>query len=251
MGDALDQAVASWFTMMRVLATALPTGVLMRQGAAVAMITGLRVPALNVVMTETVEPDVTAMSELAAKVRTVDLPWSIQVRGGVGTDMRELAMANGLSGRRTVPLMVCEAGEAHLRGREIPGAAVVRVGAADRPKHGRALDLGFETGGDVLAPLTEDAVLDAPGWVAYAAEIDGEQVATALGVRCEAAVGLFNVSVLPHMRGRGLGRIIIERVLADAFGAGATLAFLHSFPMAEPLYHSMGFRVAETWTVFS
>jgi len=251
MSDALDQAVASWFTTMRVLTTTIPTGTLTRQGAAVAMVTGLRVPALNVVMTETVEPDVAAMSDLAAKVRTEDLPWSIQARGGVGTDITELAMVNGLSGRSALPLMICEVGEARLHGREIPGAAVVRVGAADRPKHGRVLDLGFETGGDVLTPLTEDVVLDAPGWVAYAAEVGGEQVATALGVRCGSAVGVFNVAVLPHMRGRGLGRLICERVLTDALGSGATLAFLHSSPMAEPLYRSMGFRVAETWTVFS
>jgi hypothetical protein len=53
------------------------------------------------------------------------------------------------------------------------------------------------------------------------------------------------------VRSRGLGRIITERVIADGSEAGATLAYLHSSPMAEQLYRSMGFRVTETWTTFS
>jgi GNAT superfamily N-acetyltransferase len=215
------------------------------------MITGLGVPTLNTVVAETVEPDVAAMSDLAAKVGATGLPWSIQVRRDGGAVVEDLARANGLSGRETVPFMICGADEVRLDGRDVPGVPVVRVGAAGRREHGRALDLGFETGGDVLVPLAEATVMDAPGWIAYAAEIDGEQVATALGVRHGAVVGVFNVSVLPRMRNRGLGRVITERVLADGFEAGATLAYLQSTPMAEHLYRSMGFYVAETWTVFS
>jgi hypothetical protein len=198
MHEAPDRAVAAWITTMSA-AAALPVGRLTRQGTAVSVISGLRVPTLNTVVSTTVEPDVAALSGLAAKLRTEDLPWSIQIRGGPGADVARLAMASGLSGRRTLPFMICDAGEARLSARAVPGAAVVRVGAADRRAHGRALDLGFDTGGDVLAPIAESTALDAPGW----------------------------------------------------FAAGATLAYLHSSLMAEQLHRSMGFRVAETWTVFS
>jgi GNAT superfamily N-acetyltransferase len=251
MSDALEQAIASFFTAMEVLTTSLPEGVLVRQGATVAMITGLRAPALNAVVTESVEPDVAAISDLATAVRTTSLPWSIQVRGGVGGGLTDLAVANGLPGRRALPFMICAAERTRLRHREVPGASVTRVGVTGWKEHGRALDLGFETGGDVLAPFTEGTALDTPGWVAYAVEIDGAQVATALGVHHEATVGVFNVSVLPGLRGRGLGRIITERVLTEGFDAGATLAYLQPSLMAEPMYRSMGFDVAETWTVFS
>jgi hypothetical protein len=250
MSDALEQAVASWFATMRAVATALPGGTVTQRGTTVAMITGLRVATLNTVVTETVEPDLAAIAGLAAEVGTSGLPWSIQVRDALDGEVADLAMANGLSGRMSLPLMICEAADVRFRGREIAESAVVQLGVTGWHEHGRVLDLGFETGGDVLAPLAEGSALVAPGWAVYAAQIEGEQVATALGVQRAGTLGVFNVSVVPRLRGRGLGRIITERVLADGFAAGATFAFLHSSPMAEPLYRSMGFHVAETWNVF-
>ncbi|MFE1850444.1 hypothetical protein [Streptomyces sp. NPDC059489] len=43
---------------------------------------------------------------------------------------------------------------------------------------------------------------------------------------------------------------IAAAVLSDAYRNGARTAFLHASPMGVPLYRAMGFRLAESWTVF-
>jgi len=58
-----------------------------------------------------------------------------------------------------------------------------------------------------------------------------------------------NISVPEHHRRRGYGRLATAAVLRDAYASGARTAFLHSSPMAVPLYEGMGFRTAGNWTV--
>ena len=71
------------------------------------------------------------------------------------------------------------------------------------------------------------------------------------GSQNRGVVGVYNIAVAPAARGRGLGRAITERVVADGIAAGADAAYLHASDLGRPLYESMGFRLVETWTVFS
>jgi len=52
----------------------------------------------------------------------------------------------------------------------------------------------------------------------------------------------------PAYRGRGDGRAITSRIVADGIPRGADLAHLQSSEDGYPLYQSMGFRTVETWT---
>jgi hypothetical protein len=99
---------------------------------------------------------------------------------------------------------------------------------------------GFEAPIDVFASLMGGNVLDAPGVTGYLAEVDGRPAATGLGVMSGGAVGVFNISVVPSARRRGLGRAMTVLVMADGFAAGADAAFLHPSRAGLPLYESLG-----------
>jgi GNAT superfamily N-acetyltransferase len=49
---------------------------------------------------------------------------------------------------------------------------------------------------------------------------------------------VYNVAVLPAYRGRGYGRLMTERGMADAFGKGTTAAIRHT---------TTGFRSTGRW----
>ena len=60
--------------------------------------------------------------------------------------------------------------------------------------------------------------------------------------------GVFNIATVPAYRGRGYGRAVTSRIVADGVARGADLAYLQSSEDGYPLYESMGFRTVETWT---
>jgi GNAT superfamily N-acetyltransferase len=72
-------------------------------------------------------------------------------------------------------------------------------------------------------------------------------VACAMVVLEDGWAGVFDVVVRKDLRGKGLGRLIMERTLAEAAAAGARRSYLQVMDENRPavsLYQSMGFRLA-------
>jgi ribosomal protein S18 acetylase RimI-like enzyme len=90
-----------------------------------------------------------------------------------------------------------------------------------------------------------------PGGVPYLAREDGQVVAVGFGVFGDRIAGVFNIATVPAYRGRGYGRAITSRIVADGIDRGADLAYLQSSEDGYPLYQSMGFRTVESWTYLS
>lgn len=97
----------------------------------------------------------------------------------------------------------------------------------------------------------------APAFAASRAELrhwvvreDGRCVAAASTVVRDGVAGLYNVSVVPDARGRGLGREVSVAALAGARDDGAHAAVLHATRDGLPIYERLGFRAVErVWTV--
>lgn len=53
---------------------------------------------------------------------------------------------------------------------------------------------------------------------------------------------LMNVFALPRLRGRGIGRRVVEFLVDDARSRKTDKIYLESSEVARPLYHSIGFR---------
>jgi predicted acetyltransferase len=73
-------------------------------------------------------------------------------------------------------------------------------------------------------------------------------VATGFNIAAGDHVGMFNGSVPPQHRGNGFYRALVTARLRHAVASGARYAFAQNTPMSRPLYESLGFRLAETWT---
>jgi N-acetylglutamate synthase len=168
-----------------------------------------------------------------------------------------------------------------LTGVEAPGADAVLAGLGFRevePTLALVADLAAGPGGPDPAP--DPAVDTAPAadeaWIAaacgaYGGEkadgtglknivsridppaafgrltLDGRPLAWGLAVAERGDLGLSNIVVHPDARGRGLGRRLVEALVAWGAGAGAARAYLQvrdTNAAAIGLYRSMGFREA-------
>jgi ribosomal protein S18 acetylase RimI-like enzyme len=249
-----NELAAAWFDVMTRMCDATPKGWHTVHGDALTLVSGAAIPSLNAAISTT--PDSTAASgqaldEAASEVAGTGLPWSLIVRGAASDTAVALAVRYGLTEREDVLLMGCAAADVAPRSGPASGSLIRPVGAASAVSYADALAEGFEVPGDVFGSLMSGAVLDAPGFTCYLAEADGSPTATGMGVQGDGVIGVFNVSVVPSARSRGLGRAMTQRVMADGFAAGADTAYLNPSQQGLALYESMGFRVIETWTTFT
>lgn len=246
-----DRAASAWIGAMIGLITATPRGWLSKRGDAFGIVARSSIPALNAAVTLGDDPDLAALDEVAAEVADLALPWSIIASGSATEPVAELAHRYGLTARRPQPMMSCARADAQLRSDDVAARAVRRARAVDRDRYATALTEGFGSPAGAFDSFRDGAILDTPGITAYLAEAGGHDVATGLGLSSGGMIGVFNVAVVRGHRGRGLGRAMTARIMADGFSAGLDTAYLQASPDGRALYESMGFRVVETWTIFS
>ena len=106
------------------------------------------------------------------------------------------------------------------------------------------VDLAFQNFDHELQHFTTEYA--APSGAFILAEDAGRYVAC-IGLRqfSEGIGEIKRLYVAPAARGRGLGRLLVERIIADARGIGYGSLLLDTLPFmkeAQSLYRSMGFR---------
>jgi ribosomal protein S18 acetylase RimI-like enzyme len=254
MTDDADRAAKALIAAFRLLVDRLP-GMHEQQVApgVISLMSGLPIATLNGVFTDAVRPDVTELDRAAAGVAGLPLPWSIQFRGEPEPAAERVAARYGLTARTTRPLMVYHPAQDQQPppARASAAASVVVAGHQDQAEYAAALATGFEAPPEIMAPYSSPEAFALPGAVPYLAREDGQVVAVGFGLFGEGTAGVFNIATVPGYRGRGYGRAVTSRIVADGVDREADLVYLQSSEDGYPLYESMGFRAVETWTYLS
>jgi GNAT superfamily N-acetyltransferase len=243
-----EAVVKAFFETMTLLTSTLPGAYLRNgDGGTKLVFTNVPIPTLNVVAVDH-EPDLGEVEAFARELSGNGLPWSIQVRGDAGPELRQLAGRHGLTAADTLPPRVWDA-ESPLPPAGVPDGTEVRtVSAAESGLFAAALAEGFGMPREIADVFSLPELLGSEGATAFVLERDGEAVATGFNVLIGGHVGLFNGSVPPRHRGNGYYRALVTARLRHAVAAGARHAYTQNTPMSQPLYESLGFRPAETWT---
>jgi ribosomal protein S18 acetylase RimI-like enzyme len=254
MSDDADHAATALIAALRTLADSLP-GMHEKQTApgVISLMSGLPLATLNGVFTDAARPDVTEIDRAAAGLAGLPLPWSIQFRGEPEPAAERVAARYGLTARTTLPLMLYGPATDPQAppARESAAARVRAAGPEDRADYTAALAAGMEAPPEMMTPFGSAEAFALPGGVPYLARDDGQVVSVGFGVFAEGITGIFNIATRPAYRGRGYGRAVTSRIVADGIARGADLAYLQSSEDGYPLYQSMGFRTVETWTYLS
>lgn len=207
-------------------------------------------PGLNGVWAEDgAAPDVVdEVEEAIAEVEALGGPCWIEVRAGRTPAVELLARRLGFTDEEALPGMVLRPSEfvdvrdpklTFSRAHDAAGLSVAAtVGAA-----------GFEVPRELIEALYTPRVAALPGLSIYVGYADGHPVSTAMTWAGDGAVGIYNVATPPEHRGRGYGRAVTSKAVADGFAAGADLAWLQASQLGQPVYRAMGFRQVETYLI--
>ena len=197
------------------------------------------------------------VTEILAPFRDRSLPMLWSVSPSVRPrDLGDVLQACGLAANEPMAGMAIE-----LNGlpdaSAVPGLTVERVAGVDgldlwgRLYHGGfGLPDGFA---DTFVATFKRAGVDGP-FRHYVGLLQGEPVACStmsLGAgacpeRSRRVAGLWHITTLPHVRGRGIGGEMTLAPLRDARAAGYRLGTLYAAPMGKSVYLRLGFREYHT-----
>ena len=246
---AADAAVNAYYET-EARATEYIPGAYAREGAAGTRLVVWTIPdpPFNVVRVDH-QRDLREVAAFAQEISATGLPWSFQVRGDVDPELEQLAARYGKTGTSTHPLLLWDAGSLPALPAALPdGATVRKVSGKDSEVFAAALAAGFGVPEDVARLLSQPDLLDAPGITGFLLDLRGEAVATGINVLAGRYAGMYSGSVPPRHRGNGYYRALVTARLADAAARGARHAVATNSPMSRPLFESVGFRHAVTWT---
>lgn len=188
-----------------------------------------------------------ALEEAIAEVEASGgWPW-VQTRSGHDRTQRA-AVELGLTEREIVPGMVMRPDE--LVAPPDGGLAIDLIAADEVATANAVLAASFGAPIELFDPfLAACTALDETSW--YVGRVDGEIVATAVGVTMDDVTGVFNVATAPEHRGRGHGIALTAHVVQDGFAGGARLAFLQSSELGHGVYRRLGFRDVEEYVLLT
>lgn len=242
-----DVVAAALAATWQHLTGALPGAWVLRNGGAIAWVSGVALPTLNGVWAEGVDPDPDAVAGLLDRVKATGLPHCLQLRPGASPALAGLAAARATSLEMEVPLMVMEDPAAVSRARAPTGLALRELSPEQAGLHASVAAAGFEVPEEPFVQLMRPDLLRLPGVRCYLGEIEGRAVTTGLGVTLGDFVGVFNVATPPAHRRQGYGAAVTVRAVADGLAAGAKWSWLQSSPPGHATYARLGFQTAETW----
>jgi ribosomal protein S18 acetylase RimI-like enzyme len=236
--------------MWRLTADAIPGGWVDEREGAAAVFTGIQVGGFNGVWTTSrdVAPDV--VDDLLGRVAATGAPYSLHLREGTAAALEQIARARGMFLDSEEPVMILP-DRSLLDAAQQSGVRIRQLGTNEGRVHAQIAAAVFGDDVEVAQAGATPAILSSPGLRCYAAEVDGEPVATAMGVTHVGCLAVFAVATLPQHRRRGYGSALTARAVTDGFAAGACWAWLQASTEGAGLYERLGFRAVETVAVWN
>jgi N-acetylglutamate synthase len=247
MAAGADAAAAAVGATWEHLTSAVPGAWSLRDGGAIAWVSGVALPTLNGVWAERADPDPDAVAALLDRVTATGLPYCLQLRPGASPPLAGLAVARAMILAEEIPLMVMADPAAVMRARPPAGLELRELSPEQAWLHAAAAAAGFGVPAELFVQLITPGILRLPGVRCYLGECDGEAVTTGLGVTLGDFTGVFDIATPPEHRRHGYGAAVTARAVADGLAAGAKWSWLQSTAAGYATYARLGFQTVETW----
>jgi N-acetylglutamate synthase len=223
-----------------------PAGWTERGPGAIGGVTGVPVPTLNGVWAYRQDAGRGAVAGLLERVAAGGMPHCLQFARRSTGELSGLAEERGMRRDADVPLMVLTS-EVEFPQLDQGDLVIDELEPREAAVHAELAAAGFNAPVDAFLGLMTPAVMERPGVRAYVGKVDGEPVATAVGISLEKHVGIFNVATLPPHRRRGYGAAITARAVRDGLDHGARWSWLQSSPAGYSVYENLGFKLQQSW----
>lgn len=211
-------------------------GATRRFGGATAMVSGIDHPNFNAV-SPMGPTNADEISDALAYLKGLGPPYSAMLIRGEDDYLGPTLRAAGMSAVYEIPAMVC----LDFRPVSWPDG-LIRVDGPDAVDAHRQLIVdSFKLPPDLVAALVGTDLVSHPMASVVAGYVGGHPVTTALSIRIDDIIAVFNVATDQNHRGKGYGAAATAAVMEPSFTAGATAAVLQSSPSGLSVYQSLGF----------
>jgi GNAT superfamily N-acetyltransferase len=117
--------------------------------------------------------------------------------------------------------------------------------------HIRTAARGFGLDEGLVRSFLDPRLLDEPGVRYYVGYVDGEPVATGVGIATGRTIGVYNIATVESARRRGYGAAMTVRAVLDGRAAGCDVAVLQASTMGLPIYERLGYRTVVSYRAFA
>lgn len=229
-----------------------PNGVVRHEGGVALLASGVALRLFNQVMIEDETATPERVADAITAIRAGGFRYLVHLRDGVDDRFVPLVAGMGLvepeggdvmPGMTLYPIPDGPPGPVEFDIRQIGDLA----GFDD---HIRIAALGFGIDEGLVRSFLVPRQLDQPGVRYYVGYVDGEPVATGVGIATGRTIGVYNIATVESARRRGYGAAMTARVARDGRAAGCDVAALQASEMGRPIYERLGYRTVVRYRAF-
>lgn len=229
-----------------------PNGIVRREGGVALLASGVAIRLFNQVLIEDATATSDAVADAVAAMRASSFRYLVHLRDGVDDAFVPLMADLGLVETDPEDAMPGMALEPITDGAPIPSELDLRRidDAAGFDDHTRTAALGFGLDEALIRSFLDPRQLDEPGVRYYVGYVDGEPVATGVGIATGRTIGVYNIATIESARRRGYGAAMTVRAALDGRAAGCDVAILQASSMGRPIYERLGYRTVVRYRAF-
>ncbi len=240
--DAASRTDEMIFAGMSRMVEHLPVGSLARFGGVSALITGVAHPSFNTTWSPSPQATPDDLGAAIDRLANGGYPYSAEVRADTDDRFLEVLIAHGFTFIHTTPAMLTD----RPSGLPWPDDLELVTGPEAQADHEALLVSAFGLDPHLVTALVKPGLFTDPRVSVVVGRADGVPATTALSVRVDDVVAVYNVATDSAFRGRGFGAAATAAVIDPGFRDGATAAVLQSSEMGFRVYESLGFTTVLT-----
>lgn len=229
----------AYLNSFEVIAESVPNGSVTRFGEAFAVVTYSPMSLFNHVLIEGPTARVDDLDSAIAAIEQTGLPFMVSLRVGRDEHLAALVRsADFTPSDHVLPGMAL-----HPLPERHPGADLeIRSDIEAHGDHCRVASKGFGIPIEHVELMMTPEMARRDDVRFYTGYVDGQPVASSLGLLHERSITVFNVTTVPDDRGKGYGATLSMEAVFDGKERGCDVAFLQSTPMGLSLYQRLGFE---------
>jgi len=230
-----------------------PGGIVRHEGGVALLASGVEIRLFNQVLVEDASAAPGDVAEAVATMRAGSFRYLVHLRDGADDRFVPLMAELGLVEPDPDDAMPGMALEPITDGAPTPPELDVRHvdEAAGFDDHIRTAALGFGFDEGLVRSFLDPRLLDEPGVRYYVGYVDGEPVATGVGIATGRTIGVYNIATVESARRRGYGAAMTVRAALDGRAAGCDVAVLQASAMGLPVYERLGYRMVVRYRAFA
>ena len=204
------------------------------------ILSGEPVADLNVAIIDTGPQAEDCLRQFSQVIRKRDLPIMVFLTAEVSSQLAPVAQDLGLQPAGQLPLMTYHPSDTPTERKDYQ---IERVESEQGLQEvSGVLASAFELPLESVNRVNGTMLLDGPGVDVFLARQNGNAISTVQSIRAGSTIGIWAMGTTTEYQRKGVGRALLDYVIAYHYTRGAKLFYLWASEAGKPLYERIGFQ---------